>query len=95
MTATDKILEAVESIDVNSIDCEESVKLRLILLVNAVEALAQEIRKQRDEIEYLKTLYNSTLVTWHRCDVPRACVQNFCDNRRHIRGDLSRIIAKI
>ena len=57
MTATDKILEAVESIDVNSIDCEESVKLRLILLVNAVEALAQEIRKQRDEIEYLKTLY--------------------------------------
>ena len=57
MTAVDKILEAVESIDINSIDCEESVKLKLMLLVNAVEALAQEIGKQRDEINYLKTRY--------------------------------------
>lgn len=57
MTTIDKILEAVKTIDVNSIVCEESVKLKLILLVNAVEALAREIRKQRDEIEYLKTLY--------------------------------------
>jgi hypothetical protein len=57
MTAIDKILEQIETIDVNSINCDESVKLKLILLINAVEALAQENRKLRDEIDYLKTLY--------------------------------------
>ena len=57
MTAIDKILESIGTIDVNSIDCDQSVKLKLILLINAVEALAQVNRKLRDEIDYLKTLY--------------------------------------
>ena len=57
MTALDKILEAIVTIDPNSTEYDESVKLKLNLLINAVEALAQDNQKLRDEIDYLKKLY--------------------------------------
>jgi hypothetical protein len=56
MTVIDKILERVQSLDVAAIECAEPVKRVLLQLLNAVEALAQQIRKLREEIAYLKRL---------------------------------------
>ena len=56
MTAIDKVLEQIELIDIATIDCSKPVKNTLILLINAVEALAQENRKLREENAYLKKL---------------------------------------
>ena len=56
MTTIDHLLAQIQTIDVNTITGDESVKPTLVLLLNAIEALAQQNRHLRDTNAYLNRL---------------------------------------